>query len=240
MATKLFTQEMREATKTIHNMSDALVNIKLGVSISNPEVWAEGLMVFYEIFRALEQAMEDHKDSLIGEFDLPGLRRAEAFEADLAFYFGDHWRQTYEIRPEVAQYLAHLKRLEDENPYLLIAYIYHLYMGLLSGGQLLKSKKDFFKSGKTATQDAGDAVTYFKDVSIASLKKRMKEIANTVAKDLDDETRKQILQEGVQVFKLNNTIIKSVRGVNDIFYKRVGICLAILCIILLLIRFIFF
>lgn len=240
MATKLFTQEMREATKSIHNMSDALVNIKLGVSISNPEVWAEGLMVFYEVFRALEQAMENHKDSLIGEFDLPGLRRAEAFEADLAFYFGDNWRQTYEIRPEVAQYLAHLRKIEEDNPYLLIAYIYHLYMGLLSGGQLLKSKKDFFKSGKTATQDAGDAVTYFKDVSIASLKKQMKETANSVAKDLDEETRQQILQEGVQVFKLNNTIIRSVRGVNDIFYKRVGICLAVIFAILLIVKLLLF
>ena len=32
------------------------------------------------------------------------------------------------------------RKTEDENPYLLIAYIYHLYMGLFSGGQVLRAK----------------------------------------------------------------------------------------------------
>jgi heme oxygenase len=33
-----------------------------------------------------------------------------------------------------------IRQIEEENPYLLIAYIYHLNMGLFSGGQILKAK----------------------------------------------------------------------------------------------------
>ena len=39
---KLFTQELREATKSIHDISDQLVNAKLGLTMSDDRVWAEG------------------------------------------------------------------------------------------------------------------------------------------------------------------------------------------------------
>jgi hypothetical protein len=32
------------------------------------------------------------------------------------------------------------RKIEEDNPYLLIAYVYHLYMGLFSGGQILGAK----------------------------------------------------------------------------------------------------
>jgi len=39
---ELFSQKMRAATRNIHNKSDALVNAKLGVTMSDDNVWAEG------------------------------------------------------------------------------------------------------------------------------------------------------------------------------------------------------
>ena len=39
-------------------------------------------------------------------------------------------------RPSVVKYLHHLAVVQEEMPDLLIPYIYHLYMGLLSGGQV--------------------------------------------------------------------------------------------------------
>ena len=39
---KLFSQEMREITRSIHNKSDTMVNAKLGVTMSDDAVWAEG------------------------------------------------------------------------------------------------------------------------------------------------------------------------------------------------------
>ena len=46
-----FTTRLRKSTSSAHSASDALVNVKLGVALSNDDVWAEGLLVFYEIFR---------------------------------------------------------------------------------------------------------------------------------------------------------------------------------------------
>ena len=136
---ELFSVQLRKATKTIHDLSDALVNAKLGVTISDDSVWAEGLLVFYEVFKFLEKSLTSHSDSLIGDLLIPGMARTEAFENDLDYFYGN-WRDGYEIRPEVQQYLEHLERLDKENPYLLIPYIYHLYMGLFSGGQILAAK----------------------------------------------------------------------------------------------------
>ena len=39
---ELFSQRMRAATRNIHNKSDALVNAKLGATMSDDNVWAEG------------------------------------------------------------------------------------------------------------------------------------------------------------------------------------------------------
>ena len=39
---ELFSQRMRAATRNIHSRSDALVNAKLGVTMSDDNVWAEG------------------------------------------------------------------------------------------------------------------------------------------------------------------------------------------------------
>ncbi len=41
---------------------------------------------------------------------------------------------------EMNEINLNFRQIEEENPYLLIAYIYHLYMGLFSGGQVLTAK----------------------------------------------------------------------------------------------------
>ena len=46
-AQKLFSQEMREITRSIHNKSDTMVNAKLGVTMSDDSVWAEGQPLLY-------------------------------------------------------------------------------------------------------------------------------------------------------------------------------------------------
>ncbi len=134
-----FTKQLRNATKSVHDTSDKLVNLKLGVALSEDTVWAEGLLVFYEVFKFLELAVDRHADSLLGDYALVrGLWRTEAIEADLGHFLGEGWNSDgrYEVRPAVRDYVQHLETVEKENPYLLVAYMYHLYMGLLSGGQV--------------------------------------------------------------------------------------------------------
>jgi len=74
---------------------------------------------------------------------LQGLRRSEAFTKDLNYHYGNDgsWQEKAESTPAVKNYIEHLKEIEGENPLILAAYIYHLYMGLLSGGQILAKKR---------------------------------------------------------------------------------------------------
>lgn len=235
-----FCSRMRTSTRDIHNTSDKLVNAKLGVTMSDDSVWAEGLLVFYEIFKFLEEAMERHSDSLIGDLLIPGMARTAALEADLSHYLGEDWREGYVVRPEVELYLAHLRQLEDSDPYMLIPYIYHLYMGLFSGGQLLKAKRMFSLSSIAGFKDDEDkpgyAVTDYGDFAIGVLKKNLKKAVNDLAEELDDETREAILHEGIKVFEFNNVIIGSVKGVDKVLQRRL---VKLMIAVILLLLFIF-
>jgi len=240
---EVFTQRMRATTRNIHNTSDHLVNAKLGVTMSDDSVWAEGLLVFYEIFKYLEEALDRHKDSLIGDLLIPGMARTKALETDLSHYLGDDWRDDYVVRPEVKQYLAHLKHLDELDPYLLIPYIYHLYMGLFSGGQVLKAKRFLSLSSLTGSKEGdgggdrpGYNVTNYEDIPIGVLKKNLKTIVNDLAEQLDEETREAIIKEGPKVFELNNIIIGSVQGVDRVLKRRL---LKLLIAVILLLLFIF-
>lgn len=236
---ELFSQRMRSATRNIHNKSDALVNAKLGVTMSDDNVWAEGLLVFYEIFRFLEDSLVAHSDSLIGDLLIPGMARTDALESDLAHYLGDGWKDGYVVRPEVQSYLAHLKKLDKENPYLLIPYIYHLYMGLFSGGQVLRATRFLSMSsisGSGAEDKPGNSVTTYGDVTIGSLKKQLRKAINDLADELDVETKEAILVESVAVFEWNNVIIGSVKGVDRVLKRRL---LKLLIAVILLLLFLF-
>jgi hypothetical protein len=62
------------------------------------KVWADGLLVFYEIFRYLEGAMLRLKNTKVGQLRIVGLHRTLAFEKDLDFYLGKGWMKNYTPR----------------------------------------------------------------------------------------------------------------------------------------------
>lgn len=61
-------------------------------------VWADGLLVFYEVFRYLEGAMLRLNNTKVGQLRIEGLQRTEAFERDLDFYLGKGWMKNYTPR----------------------------------------------------------------------------------------------------------------------------------------------
>lgn len=116
-------RRLRDATKEVHDSSDKLVNLKLGVAMSDPKVWYHGLLVFSKIFFKLESCLDQCPS--LGELDLGGLRRTKAFEQDLDFYFGSEWR-TKPNNEAVQKYVDYLNDLAQDEPLMLIAYFYHL------------------------------------------------------------------------------------------------------------------
>jgi len=129
-----FTRELRKATKDVHKLSDVLVNSKFALALSNDGVWYDALLAFYEIYKYFEENLPE--DLLPKE-----LHRTKAFEKDLAYFYGEDWKETYEPRDSVKKYLAHLEEVNEKNKFLLFAYAYQMYMALMSGGQLLQKKR---------------------------------------------------------------------------------------------------
>lgn len=204
--------------------------------MSDDKIWAEGLLIFYEIFKFLEAAMLRLSPKL-DPFNrmqkvISGVERTQAFEQDLEFYYSPGYLQTYEIRPTVSEYLKHLRMLESREPIRLLAYVYHLYMGLLSGGQILKRKRELKNRLKrkvggvlawlgivdppavpsSSAKPGGDAVTTFLDGrSIADIKKEIVYVMNDIASDLSRDEKISVLEESLEVFKRNNEIISSIK-----------------------------
>lgn len=197
-------------------------------ALSDNHVWADGLLVFYEIFRFLEENVSE--ELLPNEF-----HRRAAFEHDLAHYLGENWNQNYEIRDSVKMYLKHLHDVKNRSPILLLAYVYHLYMGLLSGGQILQKKRSFNILGTSDRQ--GEAVTSFENHTIAELKTKMRNIVDNIANNFDESTKILMIAESKMVFHLNNEIVRTVRGVNRVNIRKFGIILIVIIGILYLLRF---
>uniref|UniRef100_A0A2M3ZJ28 Heme oxygenase n=1 Tax=Anopheles braziliensis TaxID=58242 RepID=A0A2M3ZJ28_9DIPT len=208
-----FSKQLRIATRDIHNVSDALVNAKLAFALYDNRVWAEGLLIFYDVFKHLEERVPH-------DFLPPELHRTAQFQQDLQHYLGDGWEQRHTRRPEVRAYLQHLNEIESENPNLLLAYVYHLYMGLLSGGQILQKRRSLgqrinpFRRTASAGEQAvqGASLTTFEGHTIYELKQRLRKVVDEFGARLDDETRQRMLDESRKVFELNNTIIRTVEG----------------------------
>lgn len=210
-----FSKQMRKATRDVHKISDTLVNAKIAFGLSNNKVWADGLQIFYEIFRFLEE--HTPVEWLPTEY-----HRAKAFESDLAFYLGEEWQSEYTVRESVHKYLNHLEEISEKNPKLLIAYVYHLYMGLLSGGQILQKKRKLMNKIVRGNDD-GCAVTNFEGHAIGDLKKRMRGLVDDLGNEWDDDIKDEILAESRHVFELNNEIVQSVQGAGQIALFKIAI-----------------
>ncbi|XP_066587227.1 uncharacterized protein Ho [Prorops nasuta] len=230
-----FCKKMRRATREIHAISDALVNAKLAFGFLDDSVWADGLLVFYEIFRYLEGAMIRLKSTKIGLLRLAELQRTDAFEKDLEFYLGKGWMKTYSPRESVIKYLMRLREVEDTDPTLLMAYIYHLYMGLLSGGIILRKKRQLVQkiSLYKDIKPGGNNITDFGENSIYELKNELRETMNRIAETLDEDTKNKLIEESKIVYSLNNEIIRSVRGAGTVIFKKLIYFISVLTLVLL-------
>ncbi|XP_015118582.1 heme oxygenase [Diachasma alloeum] len=229
-----FCKQMRAATRQIHAVSDAVVNAKLAFSVQNDRVWADGLLVFYEIFKYLEKAMPGiAKKYEIDNLIPPEMEVTKAFEKDLNFYLGKNWNKNYTPRESVISYLNHLKTLKSKKPILLLAYVYHLYMGLLSGGLILRKRRQLIQivtPYKSSFKLEGSHVTDFGDNSIYRLKKNLRNKMNALAEGLDEQTKSQLIEESKVVFVMNNQIIRSIEGATAAAVKKLIYCFMILLV----------
>ncbi|CAK1589694.1 unnamed protein product [Parnassius mnemosyne] len=226
---ELFTTRVRRETRKIHSVSDALVNAKFALSLRDETVWCGGLFAFYHIFAFLEDFKERvHKPMYNKLFVSRVLYRKKAFEEDLTHYLGEDWRSA-EKSPALQNYLDHLQFLENNKSILLMAYVYHLYLGLLSGGQILAKKRRMFFNKNASDQHVYvDKVTDFGNADIGKLKKDLHYAMNEVAELMTDSEKLSFIEESHEVFLRNNSIVKSIGGQDKVIYNMLYKTFAVL------------
>jgi len=121
-----FSDELREKSREIHDISDKLINLKLVVVLTDKKLWAEALAEFYVVYRAIEDAVFHWRDDpqltqLLALVE--NASRREAFEKDLEFYMGDNWRAIIKPSAHAEEYRARVMTLAEKDPILLIAYV---------------------------------------------------------------------------------------------------------------------
>lgn len=179
-------------------------------------VWAEGLLVFYEVFRYLEECIDRLPNTNVGKFKNESLKLAKHFEADLEMYYGKDWKTTQPTRDCVREYIEHLETLFETDPDSLIPYIYHLYLGLLSGGRVLRKKQQLMAFSRFSKQSS---VVDFDTKLVSELKKFIKDTTNEIGENLDQNAKQRLLDESVTVFRLNCDIIRSVDSAQHVVNK---------------------
>lgn len=114
-------------------------------------------------------------------------------------------------------------------------------MGLLSGGQILQKKRSLvskinpLKSSEVTA--GGGALTNFGNHKIFELKEKMRGLIDDLCKDFDESTKNALIEESKKVFELNNQIVKTVRGVNTVYMRKLAFAVVILSIVLFYFKF---
>ncbi|KAK3817026.1 MAG: hypothetical protein J3R72DRAFT_460753 [Linnemannia gamsii] len=256
----LLTDELRQKTKGLHGKTDRLVSLGL-FAVLDYQIYRQILLGFYFVFRTFEEEYERHVKTTeaVGGQKLvhpwvqhtysPELRRTEAFEADLAYFYGDDWKDHVQPSKQTQEYMDHIRDISKRQPEKLVAYPATLYLGLFFGGQITRSKivksTHFFPSPPQkklgGENDDGIAIFTFRDSTTtetgdkgkkmdpnrvkSTLKERLNSINELNMPEGVPETklalagREAIADEAREIFVRNMDLMTSVEGVSRVWTR---------------------
>jgi len=135
--------QLREGTKKAHTMAENTGFVCCFLKGVVDKVSYRTLVAdLYFVYDAMEQEIGRLRAAghpVVGPVGFQELNRRESLEQDLAFYFGEGWRNSVKATPAAQEYLARLHQVAAETPELLVGHHYTRYIGDLSGGQILKA-----------------------------------------------------------------------------------------------------
>lgn len=201
-------QRLREGTQHSHTAAENTAFMKCFLKgIVEREPFRKLLANLYFVYSTLESELHRHQDHpIVGAMYFPELNRTAHLESDLAFYYGDHWREQIMPLPAGEVYVQRLRDLANTDPVLLIAHAYTRYMGDLSGGQALKN---IVRSALNLPADRGTALHEFEQLPTAEDKRAFKEKYRDAlnALPIDDATIQRIVNEANYAFALNRDVV---------------------------------
>ncbi|KAF9429788.1 heme oxygenase (decycling) 1 [Podila epigama] len=226
----LLTDELRLKTRGLHGKMDRIVQLGLFTVLDYKEEYESHL------------AQENPHPWLKYTYT-PEMRRTEAFEKDLAYFYGPNWKEETEPNHQALEYMSHIREISKKHPERLVAYPSTLYLGIFFGGMITRSKiirsTSFFPSPPQqqlgGEQDNGIAIFTFRNKNPKSdqyghkedpnkikalLKGRLNSIPG-IDSDAQKEERNEIGKEAVEIFVRNIDIMSSARGIAKVWARWV-------------------
>lgn len=198
---------LREGTKHSHTAAENTAFMKCVLKgIVEWEPFRKLTADLYFLYSALEEEIRRHRDHpIIGAIYFPELERQAKLEEDLAFYYGDEWRDQIAPSPEGLRYVMRIQEISNTNPALLLAHSYVRYMGDLSGGQSLRN---IVRSALNLPPDKGTGLHEFDLIPTVEARREFKGKYRDVLNSLpvDEALAEQIVEEANNAFQLNRNV----------------------------------
>lgn len=201
-------QRLREGTAHSHTTAENTAFMKCFLKgIVEREPFRKLLANLYYVYSTLEAELERHRNHpVVGPTVFPEVNRTANLEKDLAFYYGDNWREQIAPLPAGKVYVDRILEVSNTDPALLIAHAYTRYMGDLSGGQALKN---IIRSALNLPPDQGTGLHTFEQLPTVEAKREYKEkyrdALNSLA--IDAATIQRIVDEANYAFQLNRDVV---------------------------------
>ena len=135
-----FSKELKIGTKKTHSAAENTSFVRSYLrGVVSKESYKKLVSDLYFVYSAMEEEVENLKDHpIIGQIQLSDLKRVNALEQDLRFYYGPIWRSIITPSEACNQYVNRIREVAKNEPELLVGQHYTRYLGDLSGGQILK------------------------------------------------------------------------------------------------------
>ncbi|GIL95965.1 hypothetical protein Vretimale_1883 [Volvox reticuliferus] len=203
-----------KAGKSIHNLSDSLVNAKLVALLTDRQLYARALSRFYYVFASLEQALDEalkngDKDveTFKSLFKEGSIYRTAAFRADLENLLGANWEVACSSKSiPLKEYEHHLALLASTQPRLLLAHSYTQHLAIAAGGQAVRR---IVRKHLALPEGVCTTAFEFKGESSNTLKTKFKSVFDEWGRGLSEEAVQELTAEHLTAFQYNNAIIRT-------------------------------
>ena len=204
--------QLREGTKKAHTMAENTGFLSCFLKgVVDKASYRTLVADLYFVYDAMEQEIGKLRAAghpVVGPMGFPELNRRESLEQDLAFYFGEGWRNSVKATPAAQEYVARIHQIAQESPELLVGHHYTRYIGDLSGGQILKAIAQ-----KAMNLGEHDGLRFYAFDAIPDEQGFKANYRATLdALPIDQATADRIVTEANHAFHLNMTMFQELEG----------------------------
>ena len=205
-----FALQLKTETKKSHSAAENTKFVGAFLrGVVSKESYKQLVANFYFIYSAMEEEMERLKDHpVVGKMYFEVLNRTNALERDLRYYYGPMWRSLIKPTEQCQRYVNRISEVAEDDPELLVGHLYTRYIGVLSGGQILKGIAE-----KAMVLREGEGLHFydFKDISDKKgFKTRYRSSLDSLP--INQSEANAIINEANYAFRLNMYMFDELEG----------------------------